>query len=285
MAVNTSQVATHWLSPMLLRRQGSTPVSPPSVASTERRGMYSSPFIKRKSGVPLKPGAVPRVPPHELSKYSHTLDRFGVARPVYATEFVNSYTSRGPECISRRCPPQSSVAAIARQYTPKTSPHRTLPAPPSPLPCQPQTVSIDVHRPCDSVKFESRIDVELTSPRLSISTGPDDSASDYTPLLAHPPKNCNTPTVIHTSLPETPLTSERTKGGSCESPDLGVGEESSPTGTLDSATSDDFKDSKYGSSSTMSVGSDGSPILENKRAHKNNKMSTSTLRTKVRTPA
>ena len=56
------------------------------------------------------------------------------------------------------------------------------------------------------------------------------------------------------------------------SPDLGV-EDTSPTGTLDSTTSEDFKDSKYGSSSTMSVGSDVSPVQDRKQQRYRNQLS------------
>ncbi len=46
---------------------------------------------------------------------------------------------------------------------------------------------------------------------------------------------------------------------------LNLGVDTSPTGTLDS---EDMKDSKYGSSSTMSVGSEASPTLEKKKRGK-----------------
>ena len=39
-------------------------------------------------------------------------------------------------------------------------------------------------------------------------------------------------------------------------------------GTLDSTASEDYKDSKYGSSSTMSVGSDASPGCERRQQQK-----------------
>ena len=52
-----------------------------------------------------------------------------------------------------------------------------------------------------------------------------------------------------------------------DSPDIGI-EDTSPTGTLDSTTSEDFKDSKYGSSSTMSVGSDVSPVTERRNGNR-----------------
>ena len=45
-----------------------------------------------------------------------------------------------------------------------------------------------------------------------------------------------------------------------------------PSGTLDSTASEDFKDSKYGSSSTMSVGSDASPATERRNQHKTTKL-------------
>ena len=63
------------------------------------------------------------------------------------------------------------------------------------------------------------------------------------------------------------LKSELSGDNARDSPDIGI-EDTSPTGTLDSTASEDFKDSKYGSSSTMSVGSDVSPVTERRSGKK-----------------
>lgn len=284
---------SQWISPMLLRRyiknDSKSEHSPPAPRE-QRRGLFSSPFIKRKGSLDSKvPARVPisglrtsgsfgaseadKVKGQRGILHSSSLafgsgdslrdqlkgrSTFSTFSDPMVTETITVATVHATDCGDEDTHATHSRNNVNNSSVTKVTTN-------GPRRCSPPKTSFSPGGECVN---ENNRNVH----RNNLSGGSDNSSPLRNKPTPHP--DCDSSPRIDTCLvcrkneenTKSDLSGER--GGSArDSPDIGI-EDTSPTGTLDSTASEDFKDSKYGSSSTMSVGSDVSPVTERRSGRK-----------------
>ena len=283
-AYDTYHSPMQWVSPMLLRKYA--PEHPPK----ERKGLFSSPFIKRKGSLDSKVIVNNVVEAHRKSRFQRQIsaDEHSQVSGHLRTTVANGCSDRVAHSALR----MNGVDRLERLSHGSGSSQSLS----STLSRNEHTFAVEVHRDSNgegsshsSIQDLSRSPQRGGSPLVSSSRlNPNDSWVEQKSMGGSPQSviDCSTrlsSSVIYMSqvssgnAPPPPVItgqenilymkvqdgSNLTKGPR-DSPDLGV-EDTSPTGTLDSTASEDFKDSKYGSSSTMSIGSDASPVAEQRK--------------------
>ncbi len=276
-----------WVSPMLLRRymKASSPESPQS--PKERRGMFSSPFVKRKSSVDSKQwspdpgiriGSMQRqmsadnyghMSGHMIGHMTRHVPSNGTAVRAEVHHYPHDFFNHRNNKLKKSGSYQE-ILELTREEHPKFD-SRSLGGLETKLEAS-RHIELDNDSPTQpSNGFQntsmSEIDSHETIPEESIRVTVDKTHKTTVVIETCDNVSFESPTIYAKSEIGPELKVELTRNQR-DSPDLGV-EDTSPTGTLDSTASEDFKDSKYGSSSTMSVGSDASPITERKgRRHR-----------------
>lgn len=226
---------------MLLRKYAPEPVP------RERKGLFSSPFIKRKGSLDSKVIVNNVVDAHRKSRFQ----RQGSDDP-YMTSHVAGHM-RG---ITNGCADRVSHGALRtngldriERLSQGTGSSQSLS---STLSRHEHVLSVEVHRDSngEGSRHSSRQELHYAAKQDPAVVSSQVTAA---PIASHD-------NILYMKVQE----ADDLDKGPRDSPDLGV-EDTSPTGTLDSTASEDFKDSKYGSSSTMSIGSDASPVAEQRK--------------------